>query len=310
MGNEALLGIDIGGTKTAISIGTFEGDIIDKRSFPTKNYYADVIEDIFSTIELFKEEFNTTRIQAIGISCGGPLDSAKGVIQSPPNLPTWDNIPIVKLITDKFGVPTFLENDANACALAEWYWGNGQGANSLIFLTFGTGLGAGLILDKRLYRGVSGLAGEIGHWRIAEDGPACYGKRGSWEGFSSGCGIGGLYSEKTGLSLSAKEVCILAEKEDSQASEVIKLSAQKLGLGLSFLVDLLNPEKIIIGSIFTRSENLFRDEVEQVLKRECLEGTYKVCEVLPSKLGESLGDMAALGIARDGLMGGGDSDEN
>ncbi len=307
MKRETLMGIDIGGTKTAISIGTVLGDILDKKSFPTKRLYSDVIKDIYGTIDTFKNKIDINKLQAIGISCGGPLDSENGLIQSPPNLPSWDNIPIVKMLSDRYGVPTFLENDANACALAEWYWGNGKGSASLIFLTFGTGLGAGLILDNRLYRGSSGLAGEIGHWKIAEDGPECYAKRGSWEGFSSGCGISGLYLGKTGINLSAKEICTLATEKDRQALEIIKMSAHKLGLGLSYLVDLLNPEKIIIGSIFTRSEELFRGEVERVLKTECLTGTYQACEILPSKLDDNLGDMAALGIARDGLVREGNS---
>ena len=129
---------------------------------------------------------------AIGITCGGPLDSKKGLIMSPPNLPKWDKIPITKIIEDNFNVPVFLQNDANACALAEWRFGAGKGTNNMIFLTFGTGLGAGLILDGRLYAGTNNLAGEIGHIRLAKDGPLGYDKKGSFEGFCSGAGIARL----------------------------------------------------------------------------------------------------------------------
>ena len=97
----------------------------------------------------------------MGISCGGPLDASSGVILSPPNLPGWDNVKIVQMIEEKFGVPCGLQNDANACALAEWRFGAGKGTKNMIFLTFGTGMGAGLILDGKLYAGTNGMAGEI-----------------------------------------------------------------------------------------------------------------------------------------------------
>jgi glucokinase len=288
------LGIDIGGTKTAISVGDSEGKLLEKRKFPTRSRVEDVISDIFAHVPESSDGYS-----AIGISCGGPLDSRRGIIQSPPNLPGWDDVPIVDIVTDHFGVPTFLENDANACALAEWYWGNGKGYDSIVFLTFGTGLGAGLILDGALYRGPDGLAGEVGHWRMAESGPYCYYKDGSWESFCSGSGISSLYEMATGVRVSAKEVCERAKHGEVYAQRVIDQSARMLGSGMALLVDLLNPQRIIIGSIYSRDEDLFRPIMDQVLRDETLPVSYARCEVVPSLLGERLGDMAALGIARD-----------
>lgn len=296
-----LIGIDIGGTKTAVSLGRSDGSVIDKIAFATEAVVEEVLSSIYTAVEELTARHNGTP-SAIGISCGGPLDSKQGIIQSPPNLPTWKDIPVVKLVHQRFGVPTFLENDANACALAEWYWGAGRGFESIIFLTFGTGLGAGLILDGRLYRGPSGLAGEVGHWRMAPDGPLCYYKKGSFESFASGCGISGLYEQHYGERLSAKEICIRAEAGDAKALGVTNESAQMLGSGLSLLVDLLNPQRIIIGSIFARSEQLFRPLMEEVMKDECLPLSLSICDVVPSELGERLGDMAALGIARDHMI--------
>ncbi len=301
MNNSHLIGIDIGGTKTAVSLGRDDGTIIDKISFATATEVPEVLTSIYAAVDDLKERHGAAPV-AIGISCGGPLDSKEGIIQAPPNLPAWKDIPIVSLIEERFGAPTFLENDANACALAEWYWGAGRGFDSIIFLTFGTGLGAGLILDGRLYRGSSGLAGEVGHWRMAPDGPECYYKKGSFESFASGCGLSGRYEMQYGMRLSAKEVCRLAETGDAKALGVINESAQMLGTGLSLLVDLLNPRRIIIGSIFARSEQLFRPLMDEVMKDECLPLSLSVCDVVPSQLGERLGDMAALGIARDHLM--------
>jgi len=297
----ALIGIDIGGTKTAVSLGRDDGSIIDKIAFATEAVVEEVLSSIYSAVDELVIRHGAV-ISAIGISCGGPLDSKRGIIQSPPNLPAWKDIPIVELVQSRFGAPTFLENDANACALAEWYWGAGRGFESIIFLTFGTGLGAGLILDGRLYRGPSGLAGEVGHWRMAPDGPLCYYKKGSFESFASGCGISGLYEQHWGERLSAKDVCARAEAGEAKALGVINESAQMLGSGLSLLVDVLNPERIIIGSIFARSEHLFRPLMDEVMKEECLPLSLSICEVVPSALGEHLGDMAALGIARDHMI--------
>ena len=303
MESQKYIGIDIGGTKTAISLGDSEGQLISKRKFLTPSRVGEVLESIFIEVELLlSPSHSLSEIKAIGISCGGPLDSKRGIIQSPPNLPGWDDIPIVDIVSEHFGIPTYLENDANACALAEWYWGNGKGYDSIIFLTFGTGLGAGLILDGALYRGTNGLAGEVGHWRMADTGPYCYYKRGSWESYVSGAGISGLYEIATGKTVSAQKVCQLAKEGDSTAMHVIEQSAKMLGSGLALLIDLLNPQRIIIGSIYSRDEELFRPIMDQVLREETLSLPYSSCEVVPSLLGEQLGDMAALGIARDHSM--------
>lgn len=291
------IGVDIGGTTTSVSLGNAEGTILSKIQFATKKYPQDVLAECYDAIDQLLHDIDKHKVQAIGISCGGPLDSEKGIIQSPPNLPLWDDIPVVMLFQQRTNIPTYLENDANACALAEWLWGSGKGCSSMIFLTFGTGLGAGLILDGRLYCGNGGLAGEIGHWRMKDDGPFCYGKRGSWESFCSGSGISALYRENTGKKLSAKDICILAEKGDETALSVIEISARTLGQGLALLIDLLNPECIVIGSIFSRSEALFRAMMEEEINKEALSQTAQVCTVHTSGLGDSLGDMAALGIA-------------
>ena len=176
-----LTGIDIGGTKCAVIVGD-ENGIADKIKFETTTV-DETIKNIISAVEKLGAN------DAIGISCGGPLDSKRGVIMSPPNLPGWDNIEIVKMLEEQFKVPVNIQNDANACALVEWKYGAGRGTENMIFLTFGTGLGAGLILDGRLYAGTNDMAGEVGHIRISDYGPVGYGKAGSFEGFCSGGGI-------------------------------------------------------------------------------------------------------------------------
>ena len=179
------IGVDIGGTKCSVVYGNSEGEIFQKKIFATTN-----VKENLQEVKESIHGFGTA--QAIGVSCGGPLDSQKGQILSPPNLPGWDQIPIADLLREEFGIPVFLKNDADACALAEWKLGAGKGAKNMAFFTFGTGMGAGLILNGELYTGACDMAGEIGHVRMANYGPVGYGKEGSFEGFCSGGGIAQL----------------------------------------------------------------------------------------------------------------------
>jgi glucokinase len=295
------IGLDIGGTKTAVALWGLEGRLVARRAFDTEGPAAELIRRAADTIRDLADESGVSRgsLAGIGISCGGPLDAEAGLVLSPPNLPSWDAVPVARLLSAATGLPAWLENDANACALAEWRWGAGRGCRSMAFLTFGTGLGAGLILDGRLYRGASGLAGEVGHLRVAEDGPLGYGKRGSWEGFCSGGGLARLCEERLGLRRTAKEICDEARSGDAAALRIVEESAAYLGRGIAMLMDTLNPERIVVGSVFARSEALFRPAMEAAIAAEALPGTRERCLVLPAGLGDLLGDWAALGVVMD-----------
>lgn len=301
---EVVWGLDIGGTKCAFITGSLEGKILSRREVATKEYkdWENLLEKLLPHLSALSEEQECPL--AIGVSCGGPLDEEAGLILSPPNLPGWDQVPITNWLEKRYGVPAFLQNDANACAVAEWLFGAGKGTKNMIFLTFGTGFGAGLILDGRLYRGTNGMAGEIGHVRASEQGPIGYGKAGSYEGFCSGGGIYQLSGGKT-----AKEVVALADAGDETMQMVLKNSAQHLGAGVSLLIDLFNPERIVIGSIFARSERWFRETMEQVIQKETLSRSTQVCQVVPAELGDQIGDIAALSAAVLGLKSGGKQNE-
>ena len=183
--DKIILGIDIGGTKSAAVIGTAEGQILARRA--TKTDALDWRSGVESLVVLARAVCRdygcaVSEISAVGVSCGGPLDWETGTIFAPPNLPGWEAVPLKALLEAEFGLPVFVENDANATAIAEHRWGAGRGCRELAFLTMGTGIGAGLILNNQLYRGRSGLAGEIGHMTLLPDGPLClYGKRGCLE---------------------------------------------------------------------------------------------------------------------------------
>lgn len=312
------IGLDIGGTKCAVVIGNENFEILRKIFFETRTDqrgWVEILDEFKSHIDTLLVEFPREKLKRIGISCGGPLDSAEGVIYSPPNLPGWDNVPIVRIFREAYGVPAAIQNDANACALAEWLMGAGKGTRNMIFLTFGTGMGSGLILNGQLYAGTNDLGGEVGHMRLADDGPVGFGKAGSFEGFCSGGGIAQLartvVMEKLGKNipvafcptaeqadnLDARAVAIAAQAGDETALEIIRISGEYLGRGLAILVDVLNPQCIVIGSIYSRNENLFRPHIDRILEQEAIPLSMKVCKIVPALLGDTIGDYAALCVA-------------
>jgi glucokinase len=316
-----LLGFDIGGTKCAVVLGEKSGDsnikLIDKTVLPTGQSVHDMIESLFISAELILEKNGLKKeaLHGIGISCGGPLNSKKGVILSPPNLPGWDHIAIVEMAEKRFGIKTHLQNDANACAVAEWKYGAGRGYNHIVFLTFGTGMGAGLILNGHLYSGPTDLAGEVGHLRLSGTGPVGFGKAGSFEGFCSGGGIAQLaqskvleklqMGEKVSFCrsmndlhlLTAKSVAQAAYAGDGLAMDIYKTCGAYLGKGLSILIDVLNPELIIVGSIYGRAQSLIEPYMREVIALEAIPASYKNCQIVPAALTENIGDIAALTLA-------------
>ena len=267
------IGIDIGGTKTAVCLSDEKGNIVDKLKMQSNACEGpgSMIKRMFALIDemMLKNKVKNNDILSFGISCGGPLDSKHGVILNPPNLPGWDNIHITEMIENRYGKKARLQNDANACALAEWRYGAGKGYDNVVFLTFGTGMGAGLILGGALYTGTNDMAGEVGHIRLSGHGPIGYGKEGSFEGFCSGGGIAQLaqsellrlsqIGEKAGFAqgltpgdIDAKIICEAALRGDKAALRIIDTVSEYLGRGLSIIIDILNPEIIIIALYFVQ----------------------------------------------------------
>lgn len=311
------LGYDIGGTKCSIVLGDKDYQVYEKIVFETLTERGPqkIIDEFKSHTRRLFQSYDQLKLVRIGISCGGPLDSEKGIIYSPPNLPGWDELPIVEIFQEEFGVDVEVQNDANACALAEWMMGAGVGTKNMIFLTFGTGMGAGLILNGQLYTGTNDLAGEVGHMRMAEEGPVGFGKAGSFEGFCSGGGISRLAvnivseklktGERVGFcpseeligDITARSVFEAAKAGDPVANEIVGISSTYLGKGLAILIDILNPECIVIGSIYTRNEELIKPYIDRVLKSEAIPASSRVCQIKPAALGEQIGDYAALCVA-------------
>ena len=320
------IGIDIGGTKCPVVLGKMpfsspETSLIKKIAFETEPFSPNVsldlmyryIDNLFHTVP----DLSSDTLSGIGISCGGPLDSKNGVILNPPNLPGWVRVPIVRLLKERYHCNVVMQNDANACAVAEWKFGAGKGYHNIVFLTFGTGMGAGLILNGKLYCGANDMAGEIGHISLCDYGPVGYGKAGSFEGFCSGNGIAQLarirltealqtnrlpvWCPKREMlpNISAKDVADAAEAGDPLAISIYQESGNALGKGLAILVDILNPELIILGSIYQRSEHLLFPNTEKMLRHLALPCSVSACRVCPCALKDSLGDFAALSLVAE-----------
>ena len=307
------IGFDIGGTKCAVSLGEIaDGNIrvLHRQETPTLDNPLSTLSTLAPFVKEWVKEYGVTQA---GISCGGPLDSKKGLIVSTPNLAKgWHGFYIVDYVKKEFGLTSKLQNDANACAVAEWKFGAGKGTKNMVFFTFGTGLGAGLILDGKLYAGTNDNAGEAGHIHLAKKGPVGFGGAGSFEGFCSGGGITRLAKimasrckkmpeciEKMGGmdEITTKKLAQAAFDGDKFAKRVFAKSGEMLGKGLSIIVDILNPEKIVIGGVYMRSSALLIPSMKKVLQKDALSESLQVCEIVPAKLSENIGDIAALALA-------------
>lgn len=295
-----IIGLDIGGTKCAVLLGDNRGEIHHRVQFPTnpergfEATFDELCRNIESTIETAGG-----RAKTISVSIGGPLDIERGVIHSPPNLPGWDDIPLKDLLANRFGLPVFIEHDGNAGALAEWYFGAASGARNVVFLTMGTGFGGGLILNGKIYRGACDMAGEVGHIRLADSGPEAYCKIGSAEAFCSGTGIVRLaalrYPERwSAEAVSVRELADLARGGDTQALAVFNEAGSRLGQALAILIDILNPDVIVIGALAVRLGDLVLSPARGAIRREALPRSAQACRILPAALGERIGDIASL----------------
>jgi glucokinase len=298
-----LLGLDIGGTKTALIMGNLQGETYGRVEIPTpaSEPFAPALEKITAAMDAFQWQCKTVgmgRPQAISVSVGGPLDIQRGILYAPPHLAAWGEAPLKAALEDYAGLPVYLEHDGNAGALAEFTFGAGRGTRNMIFLTMGTGLGAGLILNGQIYHGAVDMAGEVGHMRVAEDGPVQYGKAGSWEAFCSGAGLVSLaHWMRPGewpADLTTRDLVRRALEGDGMAREVVSEAGRWFGRGLAVLVDLLNPDAIVVGTLGVVLGDLLLEPARAVLSQEALPRAVAACRVVPAGLGSRLGDVAAL----------------
>jgi glucokinase len=312
-GPKLYVGVDLGGTKIAVSLwgeraGGAGPEALGKcrwetlREGPGPNLDR-IVSEARRLVRTARAR-GAGSLAAIGVSGGGPLDPETGTILSIPNLPGWQDVPIARFLSESLEASTRLENDANSSAVAEWLYGAGRGARNLAFLTCSTGIGAGLILDGRLYRGSGFLAGEVGHQKIVPEGLPCgCGGRGCLEAYASGAGIArrlaAIRASDPALPSTAKEVVDRARGGDPWSARFLAETAEYLAMGLANLIFVLNPDRIVLGTIVVGAGGLLlgplRTRLEGLVWPELLRGL----EVVPAALGHDLGDRAALAVARD-----------
>ena len=305
-GVRTVLGFDIGGTKTAIVEGTVDGCILQRVEMPTQAAepftatFPAIVRCARTLVETARR--SEREIAAISVSVGGPLRIDEGYLINPPHLPGWHDLPLKAHLIEAFqSIPVAVEHDGNAGALAEFRFGVGKvrpKLRHLIFLTFGTGVGGGFIINGQILRGASDTAGEIGHWRLAEDGPPGFGKRGSWESFASGAGMveiaARMFPARWKRDMPIRELVEAMVSNDSQALQVAQAAGRWMGRGVSLLMDALNPEVVVFGSLGVVLGERILGPARKVIAEEALPQAVAACELLPAALGKGIGDVAAL----------------
>lgn len=295
------IGVDIGGTKTAMGIVDKEGTILAKKIIPTNLAVSpeQMIRDICNDLnELINQTpLSIKEIEGIGIGAPGPLDPAKGEITSPPNLPNWINIRIVDIFKEYFELPVILENDANAATLGEKWVGAAQNNNHFVYMTISTGIGAGLFLDGNLVTGTRGNAGEIGHVVVDPSYGKCKcGQLGCLEHIASGTSIARIASEKLKRTLTTKEVFELYEAEHKDIVPLIDAIFQKIGIGCVALINMFDPEKIVIGGgVSNVGEPLFQS-LRDYVSKYALNPAGRETEIVPSGLNQDTGIIGAAAL--------------
>ena len=317
-----VIGIDIGGTKLATVVADSTGHILSKVRKPTlaekgPEYALQLLFDmVHETVEL--AGLATEKIAAIGVSCGGPLDTKTGVVYSPPNLPGWDALPLKAKLESEFQIPVTIENDANASALAEFRFGGGRGYNALLYMTMSTGIGGGIVINGQIYHGANDSAGEVGHQILLPDGPPCgCGKRGCLEALCSGPAIARRAqaairkqlgdknnSAKALLNLAnnrienvkSEHVLTAARTGDTLALQLVEETAYYMGWGIANLVNILNPNIVLLGTIAIAAGDLLLNPIRKTVSEFAMTRPAEAVKIAPAQLGDTLGDLAAIAL--------------
>ena len=321
-----LVGVDFGGTNIASLLLNERGRVLRRDVRPTlanEGKERTINQIVNSVRALFEKEGSgnfADSILGVGIGSPGPLNTKKGIIHFAPNLPGWRNVPLVEILSKKLRMPVFLENDANAAALGEWWIGAGKNAHNLVLLTLGTGIGGGIIIDGEVFHGVHDTAGELGHIIIHEDGLPCNcGARGCLEAYASATGVikrtlraikEGKKTILTGLvhnhleDISCELVYKAAEKGDELCSWIVEETARYLGVGIASIVNVLNPQMVILAGGMTKAKDLLFKPVRRYAQHYALKEAIKGVRIVPARLGDDAGAIgaAAVVLKRKGLL--------
>ncbi len=310
------MGVDLGGTKILTAISDNKGNIIEKIKVSTeaRKGKEHVINNIVKSINdvIVKSNINKSDIVRIGIGSPGPLNIKKGLIYEAPNL-NWKNVLIGDILKEKTGIDIVIENDANAAALGEKWFGAGQDVDSMIYMTVSTGIGGGIIIDKKILHGVNDTAGEIGHFVIQTDGPICgCGNHGCFEAVASGTAINGiskyiaamhsdslLYQLVDGdiTKIDGRIVEEAAKKGDEFALQIWDDEARYLGIGIANLINVFNVGTIILGGGVMNAWDLINEKMIKTIKEYAFESAYNAVEIRRAALGSEVGVKGAIAVA-------------
>ncbi len=320
MEDKFVIGVDLGGTKIYTVLAGADGRVLTAVKVPTEAAGGrdHVLKRIMQTMEQVREQAGVPGrlVRATVVGAPGPLDASRGVVYQAPNL-GWQNVPLTQLMEEATGIPARLENDANLAALGEHVYGAGRGETDLVYITVSTGIGSGMILDGRLYRGVGGGAGEIGHMTVLPDGPPCScGNRGCLEAMASGSAIArearSLVAQGKGKAIlaagggrpevDAEAVSAAAAAGDPEAIFIIAEAARFLGIGLANVLNLLNPALVILGGGAMKIGSVVFEGARSEMQKRALAAAYDRVKLVPAQLGGRAGAMGAVALALQCLV--------
>ncbi|MDQ7850927.1 MAG: ROK family glucokinase [Armatimonadota bacterium] len=312
MAGQAVVGIDVGGTKTLLALVDPHGGVQVRRRMDTpQRGPQDFVRTLVRELWALLQQAGRRREEVLGLGVGapGPLDPQSGVVFEPPNLAGWRDVPLAAMLREAAGIPTWVENDANAAALAEAWVGVGVGVRDLIYITVSTGIGGGLILNGELYHGVSGTAGEVGHMTVEPEGPLCgCGRRGHLEAVASGGAIARMAQEavRTGRetrlralapqALTAEAVAEAAGRGDEVAREVYARAGSYIGLAVASLVNVLNPAMVVFGGGVSKAGDLLLEPVRRVVRERAFQRPAAAVRIVPAALGDDVGVIGAAAV--------------
>ncbi len=310
-------GIDLGGTKILVLAADALGGVLGDARMPTlatqgpESVIARIVDAVRATAA--EAGVEVAQLAGVGVSAPGPIDTTAGVITDPPNLPGWHNVPLARILRERLDVPVTLENDANCGAVGEHMFGAGRGYRHMLFVTISTGIGGGIIIDNELYEGASGAAGEVGHIGVSVDGPACgAGHVGCLEAFASGTAIAARAREMIaggGLPrtariaehdppLSAKSVHLAAEQGEAEAAAIIAGAGRYLGIGLASLINVFNPQAIVLGGGLTNMGDAILGPAVETARTRSFAQSFMDVRIVEGELGERVAALGAIAVAR------------
>jgi glucokinase len=314
----SILGIDIGGTKSIVGVADESGKLLAHKRILTPNVLGPDI-NIGMILPAADEVVQQAGdcISAIGIGCGGPLDRKTGTLHAVANLPGWEGICLTEIFSEQFDAPAYLDNDATAAAMGEAMFGAGVGVEDLVYLTVSTGIGGGIIIGGKPYRGCGENAGEFGHAKIVPDGPPCNcGDHGCLESLASGTSIARIARESLAANPKSTLHTLASSPDDITAELVAKAAAQgdeyafrvwseamyHLGLGVANAVNVLNPRLVVIGGGVTKAGDMLFEPVREVVRQRAMKPLVADVEIVPAANGDLVGLMGAFAIAIENRM--------